>query len=485
MALADLGAMVEARSVLRDLARRAGELRQPPQQWLAKALRAQLALLEGRFDEADELIQDAFGEGLPSLVRDHVSVATFQTFLLRREQGRPGEVEDAVRSAVEAFPWYPMFRGALACLLLDLGRPDEAAAALADLDRKGFELVRDNEWLAAVCLLAEATGRLGNQEPARILHRLLSPFEGAHAIGHGEGSLGAVDRYLAFLERCLGRLDDAERHLTASIEANARMGARPWAAHGQHDLADLLLSRDRADDRDRARDLLGAALETCEALGMTALGAKVDALLARHGGVEPVGVAASANELRREGEYFEVRFDDERTKLRDSKGLRYLARLLERPGTEVHALDLVRTVHTADGRSVSAAAIDAAHGWGDAGEVLDERAKVEYRRRVRDLEEDLEEARDWNDPEREARARQELEFLARELAGAVGIGGRDRRAASASERARVNVTRAIRSAIDRLGESAPKLAEHLRATVRTGTFCAYEPDPRVDASWRL
>ena len=76
--------------------------------------------------------------------------------------------------------------------------------------------------------------------------------------------------------------------------------------------------------------------------------------------------------------------------------------------------------------------------------LLDAQAKAEYRERLQELDEDLEEARVFNDPERVARAKQEIEFLAGELAGAVGLGGRDRKAASVSERARVNVTRAIK-----------------------------------------
>ena len=40
----------------------------------------------------------------------------------------------------------------------------------------------------------------------------------------------------------------------------------------------------------------------------------------------------------------------------------------------------------------------------------------------------------------------------REMARAVGLGGRDRRAGSAAERARLNVTRAIKSALQKISE---------------------------------
>jgi hypothetical protein len=122
---------------------------------------------------------------------------------------------------------------------------------------------------------------------------------------------------------------------------------------------------------------------------------------------------------------------------------------------------------------------------GDAGEILDARAKDAYRRRLSEIDDDMEEARTLGDAERLAQADAERDFLIRELARAFGLGGRHRRAASASERARVAVTRAVRQAISRIAEHHPQLGEHLGQTIRTGTYCAYRPDPRAPADWHL
>jgi hypothetical protein len=78
-----------------------------------------------------------------------------------------------------------------------------------------------------------------------------------------------------------------------------------------------------------------------------------------------------------------------------------------------------------------------------------------------------------------------MQSLAHELAAGTGLGGRDRRASSGSERARVNVTRAIRSAIARIADQSPALGQHMVTTVRTGTFCSYVPDVRVPLIWQL
>jgi hypothetical protein len=124
-------------------------------------------------------------------------------------------------------------------------------------------------------------------------------------------------------------------------------------------------------------------------------------------------------------------------------------------------------------------------GSGSAGPTLDAEAKAAYRARLVDLREDLAEAESWHDPERIARIQAEQDALARELGAALGIGGRDRPTGTPSERARISATRAIRTAISRIAEQSPPLGAHLEATIRTGTYCAYVPDPGAPIAWRL
>lgn len=181
--------------------------------------------------------------------------------------------------------------------------------------------------------------------------------------------------------------------------------------------------------------------------------------------------------FRQEGEFWTIAFEGAAFRLRESKGLHYIAALLREPGREVHALDLLAAQPADD---------DARRPpGGDAGPILDAQAKAMYRARLEELAEELGEAERWNDRERAARATEERELVAHELAAAVGLGGRDRKAASDSERARVNVTRSIKAALERIAEHSPALGRHLEATLRTGQFCSYMPDPRVPVRWEL
>lgn len=176
----------------------------------------------------------------------------------------------------------------------------------------------------------------------------------------------------------------------------------------------------------------------------------------------------SAGILRLDGEYWTVAYGGRELRLRDSKGMRRLAQLLRAPGREFHALDLVGFP-----RSVA----------GDAGRYLDPAAKNAYRRRLADLEADREEAEADCDLARAAQVQAERDFLVAELAAALGLGGRDRVAAATAERARQSVSRAVRGVIKRIEVAHSALGEHLNATVSTGLYCAYRPDPRVPIVW--
>ena len=268
----EMGDMAAARRETEELRRLVVDLRQPAQAWLGIAPRALMALLEGHFSDAERLIEEELEQASLTIARDHVSSGRFHRFLMRREQGRLAEEETAVRASVEEFPWYPLHRAALACLLVDLGRTDEAHAVVHELGRDEFAMLyRDNEWLLGASLAAEACASVGDASGAQVLYAQMAPYAGRHAIGHAEGSVGAVDRYLGLLAAAFDRLDDAVRHLEAAVAINERMGARPWAAHSQRDLAEILRRRAAQGDLERAADLDGSAFEAATAMGMVAL----------------------------------------------------------------------------------------------------------------------------------------------------------------------------------------------------------------------
>ena len=190
-------------------------------------------------------------------------------------------------------------------------------------------------------------------------------------------------------------------------------------------------------------------------------------------------MTASATEgLWREGDHWALRYRGREARVRHAKGLGYLAVLLEHPGAEIHVLELLAAVSGLPARADPGARTELrADDAGGAGAGLDAQAKAAYRARVEELREELEQARDWSDDERAARAQEELDFIARELARAVGLGGRDRPTASQAERARQNVGRGVHKAVRQIATALPELGGHLERAVHTGATCSYQPDP--------
>ena len=174
--------------------------------------------------------------------------------------------------------------------------------------------------------------------------------------------------------------------------------------------------------------------------------------------------------LRREGDVWSVALGDESVRLRDMKGLHYLATLLREPGRELHALDVV-------GADVGPEAAPAM--------LLDAPARGTQRERLGELRDELAEAEENNDVGRAEMLRSEIEEIADELTRAAGVGGSQRRAGSLAERARLNATRALRKVIDRIEADCPRLGHHLSNSVQTGRICSYREDPTFPVRWRI
>ena len=313
----------------------------------------------------------------------------------------------------------------------------------------------------ALTQLARACCVLRAARHARRVYRALAPYAGRAAVAAGAVMCaGSTDFYLAGLAALAGDIPAAERHYPAAVSCHRRLGARPMLARTLHEFA--LLPGQQAD-RDASAALAEARVIAAEC-GMTKL-------LTALGPPQETSLDAFA--IDREGDYWLISFGNALIRTPDSLGLRYLNLLVRNPGRELPALDMVRiAAATRTAAMVPGSELhQMADGPGD--EILDPQARSAYRQRLADLDQELAEAEQWNDTERASRLRSEKDFLVRELAAATGLGGRPRRLGAESERARINVTRAIRSAIERIRDRAPAAAVHLDQAVRTGSRCSY------------
>jgi hypothetical protein len=313
-------------------------------------------------------------------------------------------------------------------------------------------------------LLAESCTRLDDKARARTLALCLRPFE-ERMMSCGRVGMyveGPVSWLLGMLAGVLGEWDESARLFEDALRRTVEAGMKPYEAITCLEYARMLARRGGHDGRRAELLRRGSAIAT--ELGMGGFIRAFDAERGVQTVPEPAverEAARPAFSLRRDGETWAVDLGQRTFRLKDSRGIQMLFELASHPNREFHVLTLV-----------GSEAVDA----GDAGELIDREATEAYRERVEDLRDGIREAESFDDTARAARLRAELEQVAAELARGVGLGGRARRAGAAVERARINVQRRLREAIRRIGEQDAKLGRHLDRTVRTGTFCAYEPD---------
>ena len=228
--------------------------------------------------------------------------------------------------------------------------------------------------------------------------------------------------------------------------------------------------------RERAVQARAIAAETAMRRYLEKADSLLDSLKARR--AEKKGaLRAEEGFVSNEGQYWTILFQGAAVHLRDSKGMHYLVELLRVPGRDIHVLDLVGVMAqpcAPNGSPTEHGRIDGA----GTGAVLDARAKVEYRSRVAELSADLQDAERAGDVGRAAAIRAELGQVERGLAVALGLDGRDRTVGAHAERARLNVTRAIRTVVRAISASHPVLGRHLAKSITTGRLCRYDPaDP--------
>jgi tetratricopeptide (TPR) repeat protein len=497
-------------------ARLADELRMPVHQWTTKTMQAMRALLQGSFDEAEKLADEAFSlqTERPNARWAHV----IEVSLLRWEQGRLGELRETWQPQIDRFPRLAIARAWLALADIERGDRDGARRALHLLAELIPGQPRSGLWLPGVALTCLVCAHLDDPDAARRLYPVLLPYAGHVVAMNMEQPVvcfGSSSLYLALLATAASCWAEAGDHFEAAIRMHERLGAVPLLARTRYEYARMLIRRGLTADRAGALELLDRAATTARSAGMAGLSAQIVRLLEANADEAPSGALSEApavagaspaigvppgpgreqpgrDRFRREGEYWTVSYDGAVVRLKDSKGLRQIALLLAQPGREIHATDLEGMVGgpaepTAGGPGsrVGRGELELRPDFGDAGELLDAQARAAYKARLDKLREELDEAEEFNDPIRAEKARDERDFLVRELARAVGLGGRDRRAASHAERARLNATRAIRAAMANLAREHPPLGRHLAATIRTGRYCSYTPDPRTPVAWEL
>jgi hypothetical protein len=296
----------------------------------------------------------------------------------------------------------------------------------------GIESVpRDSEWLEALWNLGEVAAAVAELEAVEAIHDELVPYADLWAVdGVGAACYGAVSHQLGRLSLALDRHDEARQWLDAASHAHESVGAEHLAA---------------------ATEALRRSLTPRPPARRTS-------------------TTTAINELSREGPVWHLRWQGTAATVRHSKGMLDIARLLERPRREIHAVDLMD-------------ATGSAPNTGDAGPMLDDKARRAYKQRLEELEDDLDEATAMADDGGVARLEHERDLVVTEITRAYGLGGRPRTLGDPAERARKAIGMRITTAIRAVAATDPDLARHLDRSIVTGRYCSYQPE--TDTRWRV
>jgi hypothetical protein len=447
----------------------AATLRLPQWTRYAHMLRALVALLDGRFRDAEEAVSES--DAISRALGDTSTLWTLDVHRAMAAWVKTTSVDAAVRARIAD---YAPGRAAVAAWLgVQDGSGDAVRTALREL---GGHIPTDPDLGAMVGI---AAAFVDDPSVATTTYEGLAQRSGRIVVA---GLVGCTvfdlyDRVLLGLAASAKRWDAALVHAERASAIAAKLGSPVWTARVQADWAEALRGRARDGDDARAAELLAEARRTAERLGMSGLAHRCRVTLERamspprdlgvapstesakrQGGSNAAGLADRV-EVVRHGPLWVVAGFGERVHIKDSRGMRMVARLVERPGTALHVLDLAEA-HAADG--------------GDAGPAPDATAHKQYRARLTELQVEREQAETLGDSGRLERINEETEALSSELERAFGLSGRERKIGSASERARTNAQRRIAFTIQQVRSASTRLGQHLAATIRTGTYRMYD-----------
>jgi tetratricopeptide (TPR) repeat protein len=464
----------------------AERLSDPFDRWANLVWRGARLLLAGEFDEAQtcaeraiELVRNVPGPHCAEVNGPAAYIGQSILILDAATRDLPNGL--MATSHIARFPEVPAWQVSGILLHMRANDPESVSLELERLSAHGFrDFDRNGVWLLTMSVISEAIAFVRDRERAALAYPILLPFDGLQGTASLVASWGPVARYLGLLTATLERWPDADRHFADAAQMSRRMGAQPLLAKTLFDHGRMLIEQPQVAALKRGLSLLRQAHALATRLDMPGLLRACEALMVSVNRPDEDASPDSPHGLEQAGNVWMVRYGSKQTPVRNMRGMGYIAELLRHPNRDVLAIDLIQVLNA----EVATTFIPAQRGisrrtQGRRGhfteDVIDAKARRDYKRQLDALEHELSTAEVEGDPERVLELREEIEQLERELSRSTGLRGRARQSSDV-ERARISVTRAIHLALGRIAESAPEAGATLALCIRTGTWCCYSPD---------
>jgi tetratricopeptide (TPR) repeat protein len=261
----------EAATCLDAFDRLSAAVHQPTMLWYVTYMQASRAMLDGRFDDAEQLATEAFHLGQAAGQPDADLFLSVQRLQLAFERGTLRRWDRPLRIALARDPesWW-FLRSWQALCALERGDRDGAQAFLDELAAHDFtDLAFEPTWLHIVANCGTVAAELGDTARVARVADLMAPYAGQMVTLSSLAYCGAVDHYLGVLAAALGRHDEADGHFASAAAIHQHIGAPAWLARTRLAWARSLFSRGGRPDE--AARLLEQAAATAEALGLAAV----------------------------------------------------------------------------------------------------------------------------------------------------------------------------------------------------------------------
>ncbi len=164
-----------------------------------------------------------------------------------------------------------------------------------------------------------------------------------------------------------------------------------------------------------------------------------------------------------DSEMCHIGFDDKEISLKSGKGLYDIQKLLKHPEEPIHSMELMGVGLFASGDNR-----------------LDKKSITTYKEKVNEIKSEMEEAEALGDYFRLEKLEEDYEQILGELSAGLGLSGKARKTGGSAEKARAAVTWRIRHVISKIELLHPHLGKHLSNSIKTGNFCVYRPERKMD-----
>jgi class 3 adenylate cyclase/DNA-binding CsgD family transcriptional regulator/tetratricopeptide (TPR) repeat protein len=278
MTYQELGDMDKVKALIQQLEASVEQVYSFKGDYFSAGAKANQALFEGRWQQAEALIETAAELGASKLDGSAEGVYGVQMFMLNRELGRLPMVQGALKRMLEKdnnAVWAP----GLLATYTELGMLDEAREIFEQLAANDFRPLGEGElFLTCLVYMIDACVELNDAGRAAALYQRLVPYSGqmlphATAVSHGP-----ADMYLGMLSSVMNNLDEAQKLFGKAAELCEQSAPNMWQAHIMYRHAQVLKRHNFSGGRTKFDELVAEARATAQAMGMVNLLAKLEKL---------------------------------------------------------------------------------------------------------------------------------------------------------------------------------------------------------------